>query len=56
VVFNGYSTAEAARIGVREVADHLRQSDRIQKAMLVCFGAEVLRAYKDAEAALADKL
>lgn len=50
----GYPVDEAARIAVREVSTHLRHNTSIERVVLVCFGAEVLRAYRQAFAELID--
>jgi O-acetyl-ADP-ribose deacetylase (regulator of RNase III) len=44
----GYPAAEAAEIAVREVAEFLARDATLQKVYLVCYGAEVLEAYRRA--------
>jgi O-acetyl-ADP-ribose deacetylase (regulator of RNase III) len=44
----GYPIPEAARVAVGTVADFLRTDATIEKVILACFGAEVLRAYQEA--------
>ena len=44
----GYPVPEAARIAVRETTAFLRDDQTFERVLLVCFGAEVLRAYEAA--------
>lgn len=44
----GYPVADAARIAVAETTAFLRDDETIERVLLVCFGAEVLRAYEAA--------
>ncbi len=47
----GYPLDQAAAIAVREVSSFLRKGSSIEKVLLVCFGEDVLAAYKTALAA-----
>jgi O-acetyl-ADP-ribose deacetylase (regulator of RNase III) len=42
----GYPIPDAARIAVAEVRRHLRKGGAVQRVIFVCFGDEVLRAYR----------
>jgi O-acetyl-ADP-ribose deacetylase (regulator of RNase III) len=44
----GYPLDEAAAISVREVRQFLAGDDRVAAVYLVCFGGEVLEAYRQA--------
>jgi O-acetyl-ADP-ribose deacetylase (regulator of RNase III) len=44
----GYPLDQAARIAVREVSRNLARSRTVRHALLVCFGADVLEAYRSA--------
>jgi O-acetyl-ADP-ribose deacetylase (regulator of RNase III) len=44
----GYPLEKAARIAVSEVAAFLEQCETIDEVLLVCFGAAVSQAYRDA--------
>jgi O-acetyl-ADP-ribose deacetylase (regulator of RNase III) len=44
----GYPAARAARIAAREVNDFLERHESVTKVYLVCFGEEVLAAYREA--------
>ena len=44
----GYPLDEAAAIAVREVRQFLAGDDRVAAVYLVCFGGEVLEAYREA--------
>jgi O-acetyl-ADP-ribose deacetylase (regulator of RNase III) len=44
----GYPLDRAARIAVREVREFLERNESISKVLLVCFGGDVLAAYRNA--------
>jgi O-acetyl-ADP-ribose deacetylase (regulator of RNase III) len=44
----GYPLDRAARIAVRQVAEFLRRNESVTKVYLVCFGGDVLGAYREA--------
>jgi O-acetyl-ADP-ribose deacetylase (regulator of RNase III) len=44
----GYPPEEAARIAVREVSAFLESSPAMRRVLFVCFGSDVLRAYREA--------
>ena len=50
----GYPLDEAAGIAVREVAAFLAGHPEMRRVLLVCFGADVLRAFRRARAAIED--
>jgi O-acetyl-ADP-ribose deacetylase (regulator of RNase III) len=44
----GYPSDRAARIAVGQVAEFLRRNESVTKVYLVCFGGDVLGAYREA--------
>jgi O-acetyl-ADP-ribose deacetylase (regulator of RNase III) len=44
----GYPLDRAARIAVGQVAELLRRNESVTKVYLVCFGGDVLGAYREA--------
>jgi O-acetyl-ADP-ribose deacetylase (regulator of RNase III) len=44
----GYPLDRAARIAVGQVAELLRRNESVTKVYLVCFGSDVLEAYREA--------
>ena len=44
----GYPLEQAARIAIRQVAHFLAQHESVTQVSLVCFGDDVLAAYRDA--------